>query len=209
MKLELYEKITFYTKKLSDKELVFGRGGNISVKEEEKMHITSSGSEFSNIDEDKISTIDLSTGKIFDDKIEPSCEWRMHLQCYKNRPDIKCVVHTHPIFSTVVGICSEEKVSASYELVTSFKTSNITKIKYLPPGSKKLAEEVGRRVNEFEGMILAGHGIVTVGNSIKEAVDRSIVLERESKRWICEKILKKLHLVDKKMYSSLENLIKI
>lgn len=210
MDVKVYRKIVSSCRKLSGKGLVSGTGGNISVKKNKKVYITSTGSSFSEIEKNNICSLNLSGENISGDKIKPSCEWKMHLQCYNSNPEVKSVVHTHPVFATLIGVSSGKEVSVSYELISCFNGSDITKIKYFPPGSKKLAREIGSKIEtHFEGIILAGHGLLTVGENIDKAVEKSIVLERESIRWIGEKILKKLELVDEDILSSLEHRLKI
>jgi len=204
---DIYKKIAFYSKDLVDNKLVAASGGNISARCNKKIYISSSGSSLSDLGKNDIILINPSSKNPKSFK-KASCEYRLHLACYKIRKDIGCVVHTHPIYATVLGLTSRKKLPVSYEVV-SIMGSGIKTIEYLDSGTNKLALRVGREIKDVNALVLAGHGLVVVGSGIQEAVDRSICLEREAKRWILEKIILKLGLVDKKIFNSIKHFIEV
>lgn len=208
MDKNFYKNIVFNSSRLEENELVSSSGGNISVKKNNSVYISSSGKSLSGLEKNDFSVLFLDK-KDNQDVNKASSEWKMHLECYNRRNDINAVVHAHPIYATVLGITSDTKVSVSYELESSLDSSRIKKIEYLIPGSSKLSSRVGEEVKSADALILAGHGVVTVGKDIKEAVDRSIILERESRRWILQKMLMKVDLINKEMFCSIENRLDI
>ena len=48
---------------------------------------------------------------------------------------------------------------------------------YLRPGSSELAAEVGRASRSHDCLLLRNHGLIALGDSVSEAVDRAEELE--------------------------------
>jgi len=204
---DVYQKVVFYAKKIADNNLVCGSGGNISVRKEDEIYISSSGAKFSDLKKEKVSVINLDGHKV-SGEFKASCEWRMHLECFRQREDISCVVHTHPIYATVLGYTKKQRLPVSYEVISAIE-NKIKSIEYLTPGSEELAERVGEEVKKSEILILTAHGVVTVGKAIEDAVDKSICVEREAKRWMLTKIFSKLDLLDKEVMAGLNYFIEL
>ncbi len=205
---KIVNELVKHSKRLSNNNLVSGSGGNISIRYKNKIYISSSGSKLYDLSKKNISIIDIDKEHLDKNTPSPSSEWRMHLKCYKKRNDIKALVHTHPVYANVLGLMKSEKLSVSYEPVTVIG-SEIKKIEFLTPGSQELAEKVSENIKNSNGLILIGHGILTVGKDISEAVDRNLCFEREAKRWVLEKIFAKLDLLDKKIVAELKNFIEL
>ncbi|WP_054842040.1 class II aldolase/adducin family protein [Vulcanisaeta distributa] len=108
----------------------------------------------------------------------PSSEWRMHVGIYRVRDDVKFVLHTHPpniLALTKAGL----KIDLSLSEAISY-VGEIAEVPYLKPGSAELADAVSRAISRRGGVtavILRNHGLVTVGSTPYEALNRAEVLE--------------------------------
>ncbi|ADN51386.1 class II aldolase/adducin family protein [Vulcanisaeta distributa] len=107
----------------------------------------------------------------------PSSEWRMHVGIYRVRDDVKFILHTHPpniLALTRAGL----KVDLSFSEAISY-VGEIAEVPYLKPGSAELADAVARAVSKknITAVILRNHGLVTVGSTPYEALNRAEVLE--------------------------------
>lgn len=98
----------------------------------------------------------------------PSSEMLMHLEVYRERPDAQAVVHAHPPTATgfaVAGIPLTRAVLA--EVVTTLGSIPIAD--YATPSTKELPEAVRKYVKSHDGMLLANHGALTLGQDLFSA----------------------------------------
>ena len=107
----------------------------------------------------------------------PSSEWRMHVGIYRVRNDVKFILHTHPpniLALTKAGL----KIDLSLSEAISY-VGEIAEVPYLRPGSSELADAVSKALSRrnVTAVILRNHGLVTVGSTPYEALNRAEVLE--------------------------------
>ena len=107
---------------------------------------------------------------------DPSSEMQMHLEVYRQRPDVKAVVHAHPPIATgfaVAGIPLDRAVLA--EVVTTLGSVPIAE--YATPSTKELPEAVRKYVKAHDGMLLANHGALTLGTDLFAAYYKMETIE--------------------------------
>ena len=107
---------------------------------------------------------------------DPSSEMQMHLEVYRQRPDVKAVVHAHPPIATgfaVAGIPLDRAVLA--EVVTTLGSVPIAE--YATPSTKELPEAVRKYVKAHDGMLLANHGALTLGADLFAAYYKMETIE--------------------------------
>ena len=97
------EKLTEYGRKIVEKKLVAGSGGNISAREGNFVYLSPSGFFLDDIKKNEWVKVDIKTGEIYEE-LKPTCEISTHLGIYKEREDVKVVFHTHPPLT--VGLIS-------------------------------------------------------------------------------------------------------
>jgi len=111
---------------------------------------------------------------------DPSSEMQMHLEVYRQRPDVNAVVHAHPPIATafaVAGIPLDRAVLA--EVVTTLGSVPIAE--YATPSTKELPEAVRRYVTAHDGMLLANHGALTLGTDLFAAYYKMETIEHFAK----------------------------
>ncbi len=91
--------------------LVSGSSGNASMRLPESdgyfVLITPMGGELERVSAEELVVIDQSGEPIEEDR-PPSSESALHLEVYRQRPEIGAVIHTHPVFATAASIALEE-----------------------------------------------------------------------------------------------------
>lgn len=97
-RIKLAEKIISTCREMNASGLNQGTSGNVSARYTGGMLITPSGIAYSKMTPDMIVFVD-DKGKPEAGKI-PSSEWLIHLACYKARPELNAVIHTHAVNST-------------------------------------------------------------------------------------------------------------
>ncbi len=115
-------------------------------------------------------------GKPVSDERAPSSEIALHLAAYREREDIAAVIHAHP---TTAIACTLADVSLADgtlpEVVTALGA--IPTVPYITPGTREAGEAICPFIRQFDALMLARHGSVTVGGSLQEAYSKLEMLE--------------------------------
>jgi len=180
--------LVFYGRKIEEKNLVVGPGGNTSARAGGTVFMKASGTSFEDANEDDYVGVDLKTGELVDGKKKPSCEVLMHLGCYTVRDDIAAVVHTHSPYAVAVA-------SAGISLPPMFPDSiallgtEIPRIDYVVPAGKELADRVVEAARKNNVILLANHGVVALGANVREAYFRALGAEVAAQIFVTSKLL--------------------
>ncbi len=191
-------------RKIADKELVVGPGGNISARVGNIVYMKASGICFEEAKASDYIGVDLKTGKIVDGSKKPTCEIAMHLGCYLERKDITAVIHTHAPIATAVGMQDIPFRPFSPDLAAL--VGNVPTIKYVVPGGKELAEEIRRVIKKHNAALMCNHGLLTVGANLREAYYRTLLIEGACKTFVAAKSLGKMKFFTKKEAEQINNL---
>jgi L-fuculose-phosphate aldolase len=116
---------------------------------------------------DDISLIDM-TGKQLSGRKKRSSEALLHLEIYRQREDIKSVVHCHPPHATAFAIAREPIPQCILPEVEVF-LGDVPITKYETPGGQDFADTIIPFVKRTNVMILANHGTVSYGETVEQA----------------------------------------
>jgi L-fuculose-phosphate aldolase len=116
---------------------------------------------------DDISTVDM-TGKQIAGRKKRSSEALLHLEIYRQRPDIKSVVHCHPPHATAFAIAREPIPQCVLPEVEVF-LGDVPITRYETPGGQAFADTIIPFVSKSNVIILANHGTVSYGESVERA----------------------------------------
>jgi len=159
-----------------ERHLMTSNDGNISVRmSDDRVLITPSGISKGRLALDDMLLVDLD-GKVLSSRADrkPSSETPMHLEVYKQRKDVRAVVHAHPIFATTLTVADLEfPIDVLPEVLLTMGNVPITK--YATPSSHEDAEVIRPFVKDHNAMLLRQHGSLTFGKNLDEAL---IHLER-------------------------------
>lgn len=167
--------IVRYGRMLYEKGLTNGTGGNISARVGDVMLITPSGSCKGMLDSTELVTVDIATGKALSGR--PSMETPFHLAAYRNREDVKGVVHVHPRFCTILACARIDVMPGLTPEGLMVLGKRVPTIPYATPGSNDLAEALGKEVRHADAFLLQSHGAIALGSDLKEAFHRLETLE--------------------------------
>ncbi len=163
----LYEMVDI-CHRLADKGMVSATDGNISVRNREgTFYATRSSVHKGDITINDIVEVDHS-GKLISGTGKPSTELKMHLFIYSKRPDVHAVVHAHPTFATAFAAAGQalEKPVFPEVLVMLGK---VPLAPYGTPSTDELPESLRPFVQDHNAVLLANHGAVTYGQTLKQA----------------------------------------
>ena len=172
--------IVYTSKRTLDLGLNCGSEGNVSVRTKDTIFITPSGIETASLNESLISEVDIN-GNVKNKK-KPSSEILMHLNIYRNRPEISSIVHCHSIWASILS-CSRKKIPAFHYMVAEFGGNDIKCAKYATFGTSKLANNVLKVIKDRNGCLISNHGQLTIANNLNNALNLAVSLEKISKQY--------------------------
>jgi L-fuculose-phosphate aldolase len=164
-------------KNIYNRQLVSGKSGNVSVRIGDYIAITPTLKSLNNLKEEDIVLVDMESNNLT--KGKASSEVNMHLNIYKKRDDVNAIVHTHSPY--VSGFSFSTKKLKRLEGFGEIKNPYLASIEYEKPGSIELANSVAENIKKEDVLILKNHGVVCVGDNLKEAESLAIFIEESAK----------------------------
>lgn len=157
---------------------VAANDGNVSVKvSENEILATPTGISKSFITPEKLVLIDLD-GNVLEaeEGYRPSSEIKMHLCCYKEREDVKAVLHAHP--PTATGFAVAHVHMDNYVMIEDILTlGSVPVTPYGTPSTEEVPNAIRPYLQEHDAMLLENHGALTVGADLLTAYYRMETLE--------------------------------
>ncbi len=162
------EQIVEYGLKMLRSGLTTGSGGNLSILSAEKdlVAISPSGIDYADITVADIVVVDRQ-GIVVDGIRKPSSELDFHLALYSARSEITAVVHTHSVYATTIACLNWELPAVHY--LIAFSGDKVPLAPYATFGTQELADNIINSIGSYNAVLLANHGLVTVGTDIKES----------------------------------------
>jgi L-fuculose-phosphate aldolase len=109
-------------------------------------------------------------------RAKPSSELAMHIIAYKLRPDIRAIVHAHPIVATgftVAGVQMHKCVLP--EVVTT--VGIVPTAPYATPSTEEVPISIAALLSKHDLILLDHHGALAVGRDIWDAFYKIEMLE--------------------------------
>ena len=100
--LEIRKDIIETARRMLEKGLVQGTGGNFSVRCEEGFIITPSGMDYATLTPGDLPKLSPG-GAVLEGERRPSIEKELHREVYLARRDVCAVVHTHSVYATAAA----------------------------------------------------------------------------------------------------------
>ncbi len=173
---EIRQDLSRIAKKLYDKGLVAGTNGNISVRIDTDVLLASPlGVSLGALNSEQLIKTNLR-GDLLGGAGRPSVEYPLHLEAYRLRSDIRAVVHAHPPFATGMAAAGQDMTRPLLtEVVLAFKAVPLAK--YAPPNTEAFTRSITDLAPEYDAILLANHGALTLGKTPDEACHKMEVLE--------------------------------
>lgn len=168
-------------KRLWQRGYIAANDGNITVRiSENEIMTTPTGVSKGFMTPDMIIKMDMD-GKILtpSNKFKPSSEVKMHMEVYRQREDIKSVVHAHPPFCTsfaVAGIPLDKCVLP--EAILTLGAVPIAA--YGTPSTMEIPDSIKAIIQNSDAVLLANHGALTLGTDLLSAYHRMETLEHSA-----------------------------
>ncbi len=143
------------------------------------------------LEPDDIATIDM-TGKQIAGRKKRSSEALLHLEIYRQRPELKSVVHCHPPHATAFAVAREPIPQCILPEVEVF-LGDVPITRYETPGGQAFADTIRPFVDKTNVIILANHGTVSYGENVERAYWWTEILDAYCRILLLAKQLGRVH----------------
>jgi L-ribulose-5-phosphate 4-epimerase len=171
---------------LKEYKLISLSGGNVSIKiDDGHILVTPSGMGYEGMVEDDVIVMDID-GNIVEGKRRPSVDTVALLYIYKHLPNVHAIIHTHQVYASAVGLIQDELPAA----VTTLANVTLGAVKVAPyssPASINMGIETVEHIGDKRAVILKHHGVITVGETLKQALYAAVYMEDAAKTYLAAK----------------------
>ncbi|HEY1739063.1 MAG TPA: class II aldolase/adducin family protein [Acidimicrobiia bacterium] len=174
---ETKEMLLQTAKDMIAKDLVEGTSGNLSARLPDGNAVLTPGSlayETMTLDDLVVCDID---GNVLEGTRSPTSEKDLHLECLREHEDINAVMHCHAKFSTMFAV-TRTPIPCVIEEVHAYIGGDVGVADYQFTGSKALGREVARHVGDRAAVLMANHGLLTVGKNPQDCLKLAMLVER-------------------------------
>jgi L-fuculose-phosphate aldolase len=114
--------------------------------------------------------------------LKPSTEWRFHLGIMRGRPEVGAVVHGHPPFCTALAV-ARRGIPACHYMIAAFGGTDVRCAPYATFGTEELAAHALRALEGRNACLLANHGMIVCGPTLKRAMWLAVELETIARQY--------------------------
>ena len=165
-------------KRVYNRGMVAANDGNFSVKlSENEFLCTPTGVSKGFMTPEYICKVDAEGNVIeANEGFKPSSEIKMHMRVYKEREDVKAVVHAHPMYATTFAVCGLPLTEPIMpEAVLSLGTVPLAK--YGTPSTMEIPDAVSEYLPYYDAVLLENHGALSYADSHMGAYHKMESLE--------------------------------
>ncbi|WP_029064084.1 3-oxo-tetronate 4-phosphate decarboxylase [Labrenzia sp. DG1229] len=159
-----------------------GSTGNISVPLEDGWLVTPTGTSLGSLDPGRLSKLNLGGKLVSGD--QPTKEAFLHRSIYEKRKSAGAVVHLHSTHSVALSCLPNTDPQDVLPKLTPYahmQCGRVAMVPYFRPGDAALAEAVALAAQSHWSILLAHHGPVVAGKSLKAAMYAVEELEETAK----------------------------
>jgi L-fuculose-phosphate aldolase len=186
---DLREEIVEIGRRLYERGYIVASDGNISARmpESGRIVMTPTGVCKGFLTPEMLVIVDAE-GRKLEGTLAPSSELAMHLEIYRQRPDVHAVVHAHPPCGTgfaAAGLSLDKPLVSEIVLTLGC----IPLAGYGTPSTQELVAAIAPYVPHYNALLLANHGALTYGPDLETAYFRMETLEHFARITLVAKLL--------------------
>jgi len=204
----MHETVLAAAKELNDRGLVEGSSGNLSARiDEGHVCMTPSSIPYDEMVLDDLVVVDVD-GNVVDGHRGPTSEKALHLACYRRYPEVGAVIHSHAVHATMFAV-ARQPIPAAIEEVAVYIGGDVPVCEYTMTGTDELGEVVAEQLAERAAVLVANHGMVTVGPTMAKAMHAATLVERTAQIVHGARLLGQVHAVPEKINEDFGNVYKL
>ena len=161
-------------------------GGNVSVRKENgDIVLTPSGTYYDTMRVEDVLVLNAD-GEVIEGELKPSVDTVALKYIYDHLKDVNAIIHTHQPYATAIGLIQDEFPACSTTLC-NVTLGPVSVAPYSSPASINMGIQTVDYLNGKRAVILKHHGVVTVGQTLKEAMYAAIYMEDAAKCYLAAK----------------------
>jgi L-fuculose-phosphate aldolase len=171
------EEMVASARELLDSGLVLGTAGNLGARlPDGNVVVTPSSVDYRTMTVDDLVVCSLD-GTIVDGHRPPTSELALHLAAFRAHDDIGATIHCHAKFATMFAV-ARQPVPAIVEEFVVYVGGDVPVAEYRTTGTEELAAEIARHLDERSAVLMANHGLFTIGRDLPHALHVAELVER-------------------------------
>jgi len=162
--------------------LMPNKSGNVSCRSAGGFLVTASGVPYAQLAPEQVVELPLPSAGEPATGPRPSSEWRMHAAIYAARPDVTAIVHTHSPRATALA-CAGRDLPAFHYMI-ALAGGAVRCMPYATFGTDALARHAVDGLAGRRAVLLANHGVVTVGTTLQRAQAVAVEVENMAGQYL-------------------------
>lgn len=168
-------------RKLWQRGLVAGNDGNLSLRlGEGRFLVTPTRVSKGEMTPELLVEVDWEGRAVEPGPLAPTSELPLHLQCYRDRPDVGGICHAHPPAATTFA-CAGRSPEWGKLVEARISLGHVPVVPYAPNGTQELCRAAAPYLPGHDALLLASHGAITLGRDLEEAYYRMETLEHSAR----------------------------
>ncbi len=167
--------------RLEAKGFNHGSSGNVSLRVEDGLLITPTGSNSGNLTPERIVRLDAKDAVV--GQGTPSSEWHMHASILRAFPTCNAVIHTHAD-ACVALACLRKPLPPFHYMVAAFGGAEVRCARYATFGTADLAASAVEALEDRTACLLANHGMTAIGKTLEAAFQTTVKLETLARQYL-------------------------
>ncbi|MEQ6898169.1 class II aldolase/adducin family protein [Microbacterium sp. KR10-403] len=183
------EQILEYCLRSMQYGLNFNTQGNISIRvpdQPNRFLITPTDLEYDKMTAEDIVLVD-GDSNLIEGPHEPSSEVTVHMAVYRRRPDVNAIVHTEPVFANVWGVIGEPIRGTLVNMVIYTK-GDVPIMPFALSNRTEFGDAMCDVMGDLNAVVWGNHGLLTVGENLRDAFKTSVAVESAAKVQIYSRI---------------------
>jgi ribulose-5-phosphate 4-epimerase/fuculose-1-phosphate aldolase len=188
---------------------LYGRGfvdgfGHISVRAVEPDHfIVTPHSLDRHADASEMAIVDLD-GNVVGEPVRLPAELPIHLEIYRQRPDVASVAHLHFLYTTSFSM-TDVDLGISYFLASIFRSGIPIHPDPKLVNDRARGEALATSLGPHRAVIMKAHGVAVTGGSVEEMVAGAFLLEENARRTWVSATMGEPEFLDPELMAEVEN----
>jgi len=184
------KEVARFMRRLYRQGLTSTSGGNISLRiNSDMIAITPSATDKGRMKWKEVGILSIMGENLTPD-LKPSIESGMHLAIYKRNTEVKAIVHAHPVCASAFTAMKATIDTTLTAEACAILGTPVT-VPYALMGTADLAKTAADHSEKSDILLLENHGILTTGNNLLQAFDKTEVLENAARMTLIVNLNKK------------------
>ena len=169
--------------------LVWMAGGTICAHDPETnlVVVTPSGLPYDELGPEDMTVTDMAMNLV-EGKYRPSVALNLWTGFFRARPDVHAVVHTHSPHASAFSVVGES-IPIITETQANWFNQPIPVTPYLSIEDERFATLPIEILGDGFAVLLGQHGVITLGETLKQALERAVTLEEAAQTYTVAKII--------------------